>query len=347
MTDSGVARSGRSTPTWGVVVVLCLLVAAVTASLVLSLAWVSTPAAMEGPDSEGGSLPVAVEPFTDAHLVTLSVRRASTPEVLATADGVVTSLACAPGGVVESGDVVGVIGDRPVVALATETPLWRPVRVGSTGADVESLSTELARLGMVDEEPSEHMSGATFASLAKLLKLQRSPTEIAASDVAWLPARDGDVLQCPVPVGARVSAGDPLVVLRPAIIELVVDTFPANAAEGPRTLTIDNVTVPLERDTISQVNDLTQLGQTSEFLMAELRQAETVAGQWSLADPVDSVRVPASALVSDRSGSCVFSGGQAWPVNVLSSSLGQSVISFGGEPPATVDLVPALGATCR
>lgn len=67
-------------------------------------------------------------------------------DVAAGANGTVTA-AVAQGAVLERGDVLVDIDDQPVVVLYGDVPVWRNLRSGDEGPDVEQLETNLVALG--------------------------------------------------------------------------------------------------------------------------------------------------------------------------------------------------------
>jgi peptidoglycan hydrolase-like protein with peptidoglycan-binding domain len=67
-------------------------------------------------------------------------------DVAAGANGTVTA-AAAQGGVLERGDVLVDIDDQPVVVLYGDVPVWRDLRSGDEGPDVEQLEMNLIALG--------------------------------------------------------------------------------------------------------------------------------------------------------------------------------------------------------
>ncbi|MCZ7528276.1 MAG: peptidoglycan-binding protein [Acidimicrobiia bacterium] len=60
---------------------------------------------------------------------------------------VVSGVRKGAGDVVEEGEVVVVVSDRPVIALQGTVPMYRSLRPGSRGSDVEELQVALERLG--------------------------------------------------------------------------------------------------------------------------------------------------------------------------------------------------------
>jgi hypothetical protein len=54
---------------------------------------------------------------------------------------------CVPGEPIGSGDVVALVDDGPVLALALPSPLWRDLAVGDRGEDVQALQEVLVGLG--------------------------------------------------------------------------------------------------------------------------------------------------------------------------------------------------------
>lgn len=75
-----------------------------------------------------------------------------TERAVVTAGGTVTEVV-ADGATVERGDVVLAVDDRPVVAIVGDTPLYRPLELGTQGPDVRVLEEHLVALGHHRAEP--------------------------------------------------------------------------------------------------------------------------------------------------------------------------------------------------
>ena len=105
-----------------------------------------TPEALK-PGQAPTSAPVSQREFADERSVTLTISATGERALRSPAQGRLTSLGISAGTPVDSGQVVCAIDGRPIAALATSTPLYRPVEDGARGDDIAALNAELARLG--------------------------------------------------------------------------------------------------------------------------------------------------------------------------------------------------------
>jgi hypothetical protein len=120
---------------------------------------------------------------------------------------------------------------------------------------------------------------------------------------------------------------------------------------GSRTLTIGGLSITVAADGTIAEKDLPALAALPEtaVTLETLDQASPVplTGTLSLADQLTTATVPASAVVADGSLTCVSTGRSTAKVRVVSSQLGQSVISFGtATPPSSIDTQPDPTRTC-
>ncbi len=308
-----------------------LVAVGVVAALVLS------PAPVAGSATEGstgrGSVLVTVEPYDGAREV--SVRTTVTPEESLTvaATGRVTASACAPGAVITSGEVALVLDDQPIVALATEVPLWRDLRTGTRGDDVRSLQAELARLGH-DLVPDGHFGTATREAVRAIQRdagVERADGALAAGSVVWLPRPDVSISDCLVHVGDTVSPGEIATVAGGLTVLAVVD---APADEG-WVVRLDGVTGPVGVDGV--VTDpalLAVVEQSEAYRQAQDAGEERLTMEIALAEQIDVAVVPPSAVLAAGNGQgCVQPvDGAARRVEIVASSLGQTMVRVDGGP---------------
>ena len=85
--------------------------------------------------------------FDDERTVEASFETSAEQSLTSRAAGTVSETLCMPGQAVESGKRLLSVDGKPVIALHTDTPLYREIGTGDTGPDVLALQQELARLG--------------------------------------------------------------------------------------------------------------------------------------------------------------------------------------------------------
>ncbi|MEL6892082.1 MAG: peptidoglycan-binding domain-containing protein, partial [Actinomycetota bacterium] len=150
---------------------------------------------------------------------------ADTVALTAATDGVVTEVV-ADGDSVERGQTVYEINGLPVVAFVGDTPMYRTLGPGATGDDVRLIEANLASLGhhtVEDDDGDPVDTGFVVddvwddATTDAVVRWQEdlgvaTTGQIAATDLIVI---DGSapVIDVPIEVGERVSAGTPLVEL--------------------------------------------------------------------------------------------------------------------------------------
>lgn len=105
------------------------------------LAWLLSvdlgPVLEEEREAQAVLIPTGVGLFDDRQRVTLRVRWEQGRQVVgAGGDGLTVALHVRSGDVVRSGDRVAEVSGRTVVALQSDSPLYRPLGSGDQGSDV-------------------------------------------------------------------------------------------------------------------------------------------------------------------------------------------------------------------
>ncbi len=106
--------------------------------------------------------------------------------------GVVTSIAVAPGALVESGAVILEVDRVRRVGVATEAPFHRLLAEGDTGSDVRELQMFLAEQGFLVATPNGRFGPQTLRAMQRWAAEDLSPdladsTAFDPSWVVWLP----------------------------------------------------------------------------------------------------------------------------------------------------------------
>lgn len=342
---------------WPTVVLLVLVFVAATAAVVLLISWRPAPASLSSASVEPGTIAVTRQPYDDSRDVELAVTQGAAAKLLATTSGILTSSTCRPGGVVTSGKYVATVNERPVVPLATATPAYRTISVGTSGSDVASLRAELTRLKVIPTgTPSSSPADEPLISAARRLAgLSDSDTAstLPLEAFAWLPSPTTTMSSCDVPVGASVSTGSALFTLSPPVTELAVTASPTDAASGARVLTVAPVTVDVTDGRVTSASDLARLVSTPAWAAYEQTAGNVpIRGQWKLKTPIEVASLPAASLVTAAGSSagyghaCVSAQGEAIPVTIVASSLGRTLVTFNGTWPDMVDTTPTQDMEC-
>jgi hypothetical protein len=313
---------------------------------------IATPAhpdALAGPIPVTG-VPLTAEDFDDARTVTITAAASGGVDLLAQADGVITSVDCEPGTVWKSGtSPIGVDG-RPLLALATSVPLWRDLHEGDRGGDVAALQTELHRLG-VNTATDGTLSAASFAALAGFFAgkdIAVVDGVVRRADVVWLPDRQVTIGSCPMHVGQQIAPGGVIATAAPGLAALRVDPMPPDLAAGARTLTVGATTVSLdESGSVTNPGDLAKLAGERRVQDALANPGQQMSARLALATPIAVYPVPAGAVSGLGAAACVQTAEGPVAAVIISSTLGRTLVTFpAGGTPASALVDPARPATC-
>src|ERR1700704_2380964 len=125
---------------------LAIASAAALGAIAVSLVPLQLPRSLQNAPTPQ-DIPISAHAFNDERPVEITVSRSISSPVTSPASGLVTSYDCTVGAEVASGSSFFAVDGAPVLALATDVPLWRDLAIGDTGPDVRSLQVELNRLG--------------------------------------------------------------------------------------------------------------------------------------------------------------------------------------------------------
>jgi hypothetical protein len=139
------------------------------------------------------SKPLITMPIVKGVLKTSAVFRATLADVAVTnlpapssLDGslpVATSLAVHPGDLVQDGELLGTVAERPVIVMHGAIPAFRTMEYGTTGTDVEELQAGLTEAGISIGDDTAGVYGPGTAAAVNLLyeRLQVTPLTQAVS----------------------------------------------------------------------------------------------------------------------------------------------------------------------
>ena len=320
-----------------------------------------TPEALK-PAQTPTSVPVSQREFADERSVTLTISATGERALHSPAQGRLTSLGISAGTPVESGQVVCAIDGRPIAALATSTPLYRPVEDGARGDDIAALNAELARLGYA-APASDAVDWRTRRALSLVLGADDGaggvPTSFSPDSFLWIPAPQVTPTGVPAHLGDAVDAQTSLVELADAVdaqtslVELAdaVDaqtslveladagapprlTIPQDAQPGARVILLGSQALPVPGDgvitdpgTVSAIMDSPEYAGHVAAKGANAGDGAQLSVKWRLAEPLTVSVVPPAAVGGTAGRSCVWQGGEAVEVTVVGSQLGQTYVS--------------------
>lgn len=314
---------------------------------------IAVPASPESLAAPTGvtEVPLAPESFADERTVMVSVTAADGADLLASADGVVTSVDCQPGMAWDSGTTPVSVDGAPLVVLATSMPLWRDLREGDYGADVAALQTELRRLG-VDTAVDGSLTPASWSAVKSFFTgkgMHVDDGTLRRAEVVWAPGPSVAIGSCAVQVGQRIADGGAIAQIAPRLSGLAVSPMPADLADGTRTVTVGGATVPTdESGAVTDPDDLARLGREQQISAALLDpQRSQLAANLALAEPVTVYSLPAGAVSGLGADACVATATGAVPATIVSSTLGRTLVAFrAGDAPTEALIDPERPATC-
>ncbi|WP_076464092.1 peptidoglycan-binding domain-containing protein [Actinomyces mediterranea] len=301
------------------------------------------------------SVPVGVRTVDDSRNIPLAIVEPSSTGIASSVSGRVTAIRVSPGAQLSSGEAAVDVDDTRMVALATATPLWRPLADGATGADVTALQNELARLGY-DITTTGTMNWATRWAAADLIGIDDGhggvPLEIPTGLFLWIPAATVTVTDVPLHVGDTIDGTQTLFTAGAdhAIARL---TLPEEAIGGARRITVSTGVFDVPEDGI--LTDAQTIARIKESTQYQEYLATTSGGggdsgrlltvPWALADPIDVRVIPPAALFGvDGSTACIADEGQVHAVQIVASQLGQTMV-ISEDDFTQVDLV-VEGLSC-
>lgn len=335
-----------------------------------------------------GSMKVTSTQFDDSRSVQLTLTLGSSSTIVSPVSGTVTSTACAKGATVTSGSAPIAVDAVPQLALNTATPPYRRLTSGTRGPDARALNDALRALGYAAPDSDWFVwdSIVAYNALADNAGARRITKEggwaIDPSFFIWLPASTVTVADCRAAVGRQITQDADLFVTSAMPVKA---TFPnaqttqsgqsgqsSALIAGDRIISINKQDIPVPAGT-TELNDQTAMAaitSSSEYRLAAMgggtsgsAPAGTDAGAgsggegstmqvsftWRLANPIESIAVPPSALYDMSGGTaCVTVTGEPTPVTIIASQLGKTMVSPDGVNPfPTVDVSPATSAPCR
>ena len=268
--------------------------------------------------------------FDDERSVEVSFRVEDERSLVAKTGGTLTWSGCVPGVPVTSGAVLLRVDERPVVALHTDVPLYRGLKAGDKGADVEALQRELGALGHPVTVTGKYDAATTKA----VKKLFTDAGVTPPGRDAAAPRRGLDARAHPDPEHLRHGAGQP---------------DRRRAGGGDRRRCPDGRDLPgaAACGTARATSPCSGSGPRGAGRRrghrpgvpgpgrrhARLRGRPGEQGRQkpkatlALTDPVDALKVPPTALFAiEGTSACVQQGDEGIPVSLVGSGLGASLV---------------------
>ena len=292
---------------------------------------------------------VSGETFDGARQVSARLTLAPALLLRSPAGGTVTDSRCAVGKAIASGSSPLSVDGRPLLALATSVPLWRDLTANLKGADVSAVQAELTRLG----HPVKVTGAFDLATrnavkaLLKTIGVSSRDGVLRLAQVMWLPARQITPATCDLQLGDAVIPGQQFAKATGALKGLTLVNPPG--VDG-WTATFGSATAPVTAEgATTDAALLAAVEASAEFANATSPGGPgTITLKVALAEPIDVLVVPPSAIITSGSGvGCVVSDGRTIPIRIVTSSLGKTMVAVtNGSPPSHVDVYPDPSVRC-
>ena len=297
------------------------------------------------------TFPVTLSSFVDPRSVRIVPTPVPAAAITSGLSGILTRSSCQPGGVVASGTTPWAVDGRPVLALATSEPMYRDLGPGAKGTDVRALQRELKRLGYaVGVDGSYGPETAQVVSTLRARGGLAAGRSLALAEVAWVPRAQTVVTSCAA-LGRHLIAGDPLAQTQPELAAAQVKPMPTDLVSGTRVLDVGGLELSVDeagRVAASDLDKLAALPQTA-IAVESLGQGSEVplSGDLRLRTPLAAATLPSASVVVSGDNTCVVTGSTITPVEILSSTLGQTIVSFSDATvPRQIDVYPIPTQTC-
>lgn len=293
-------------------------------------------------------LPATPRLYDDPHSLAVELFIAPDQPMVVAVGGRVTALGIAAGDVIKSGELLVEVNGAPLILLTTEIPLWRDLRLGDTGKDVQALQSELLRLGILGGL-SGIVDEHTLDAVAALLDEEGRTETIDHKRFVWVKTT-GRVETLSVAVGSFISSGESIGALA-ATVERGVFSVPVNSVSGERSLVVADATFQAPEDgLITDSKVLTALSDTASFRSARMAEPHSrtvrIDVTWVLQEPIEVFAIAPIGLYGEGDHRCVFIESLPIPVTLISSEFGQSLVT-SAAPLVRVELPDAPEITCK
>ncbi|MDR3069536.1 MAG: hypothetical protein LBU38_00800, partial [Propionibacteriaceae bacterium] len=275
--------------------------------------------------------------------------------------GTVTASSCAVGKAAKSGERLLLVNGSAVVALATQTPLWRDLQLREKGEDVKALSRELKRIGAYKGSVTGVVTRALVDSFNKFMTKAGVASSgvdrqsISASRIVWLPSASVRLGKCLVEVGDEIDAGTVLFASEIQVASARVALLPADISPGQHVLDIEGASIPVDdKGAVLDEEGLAAIAGTASFQAAEVGNGlASIQAHFRLVEPIEVSVVPPAALaaVGGSSATCeslAFSDGVEASGALRNDRRGLATLALPNAPlpqyAATPGLVELLGA---
>jgi hypothetical protein len=263
-------------------------------------------------------------------------------------EGRVTGLVRVDGDMVDCGQAVLEIDGQPRAAYCSETPPWRPIAGETKGKDRDELETELRAMGLLDDAKHEPWQiTQAIKSWQKSVGMLVTGT-VNPTDVVWVgptPVKSG---AWAVSLGQRISGPTVLWTNEPKVTKGMVT---ATLAKRETVFFPEGPGAGFDLEANGNVIDIARLNEVVRASSSGATLPRELVGTVRLRQPIEVIAVPATAIVTSSTATCVLviSDGKPGPavaVTVVDSQADAVLVEGNLRKGQRVDILPARGSPC-
>lgn len=233
-----------------------------------------------------------------------------------------------------SGESNITLDDRPIRNLALPSPPWRALQIGDRGPDVTELQQALRGLGY--DIAADGVFGTGTREAWRDFIDDSKAEGAALDDFVWMPP--GFIpSSCDMTVGDIVAGP-----VAPATGAKTVASFSIETTApldgDKRVVVVNGEQFPQASGEIADPAAISRLMEMPLVIGALASEDAVVAATLELAQPIEAARVSAAAIITDGETACVASNETTYPVTIIDSALGRTIVSFDGDVPSEVDI---------
>jgi len=328
------------------------LIVAVVVGVGLGLLLAPTPLpSVVAPGSGPSVVTLTVQPFTDQRVVPARGQVTAQQEYRSAVAGMVRASQCSPGQEVVSGEPLLTVDNQVVVALHLATPPWRDLAMGIQGDDVKDFQDELARLGYAVNTDGvySHQTASVAAEFWKAAGVAKQ-TSLPLSSIVWLPTEKALPTTCVDHIGNARAGGNVVFTSGGSLEKLTLD-IPETVQSGERIAMLDKsvqATINVD-DTITDPGFLAAYAQSRTYLQWATDNSTALTVTVQLVAAIQVVAIPPSALyqVSGPHACLINQAGDAVPVQIVGSQLGEAFVTASPLPTAAMVPAPKDAPPCK
>jgi hypothetical protein len=261
--------------------------------------------------------------------------------------GTVTAVQASPANGIECGAPLLQIDGRNLVGYCAAAPLYRTIEPGLDGDDVDQFVDFLVSVELLSTtDPDPHELAAGIDRLRSTIGLDDSG-QLAPSDTVWVgPSAPASSIE--LVVGDVVSGREVVATVDPRLVAARLPEPPPSAA--PWSFGLDRSSERHRLGSDGAVIELDALADEVLELAAAGDLPTSAAGSIRLDEPIEVIGVPASAIVSTSTGTCVLAvdgrSASAVEVDVVGASVGVALVAGPLQPGQHVQSRPAADVRC-